>query len=193
MRTLPHVSVLALATTVAAAPALSAQECSDPRTFADWLGTVGWGSRLQEDAFGAGQEHKLSVGLRKPAGCAGRWVPRGELALGMQSAATEFFGSVFGGAQVAVARVFTDPLIRLGDSTRAEPYLLFGGGGYVAYDMPEAPDETSILPNATVGLGLRISATEGAVSPGVLEVVREHRFGEWDARWYLQWSLAWSL
>lgn len=171
----------------------AAQECDDERTVADRLWTLALGTAVQDDATSsAGNEQAIAGGVLMPFGCGGRWMARTELTAGFRNTALTFFESLFAGVQFGLGRAFGQPRIELGENSRLEWYLLGGGGAYVVHDMPEAPDESGLVPDLAAAIGVRVSMTEEG-SLLFMELLREQRFGRWDDRWYLRWAVSWPM
>lgn len=135
-----------------------------------------------------GRDVLLSWGRLAAGGRAGRWMLRTEVAAGVQ-VGQSLAERVLAGPQLSVALAepgwYTDL-----DGTRAEPYLLAGGGAYGVVGFGEAEDELGISPNLFVGIGFRLFDDEWDVGLTHVELVLQQRFGmaEQAPQIYLRFS-----
>jgi hypothetical protein len=125
-------------------------------------------------ALGGGRDILLAWGAMRAGGPRGQWMQRTELAAGIQAGQT-LIDRLMAGPQLGIGLAMPGAFITLERGTRAEPYLLAGGGALGVADV--ADERLGISPNAYAGLGLRLFDDEWDVALTHLEVIVQQRFG----------------
>ncbi|HEU0301453.1 MAG TPA: hypothetical protein VFR37_18485 [Longimicrobium sp.] len=142
-------------------------------------------------AFGGGRDLMLSWGALAVGGRGGRWMQRTELVAGIH-AGENLVDRLLVGPQVSLALAVPGWYTELDHATRAEPYLVLGGGAYGVADFADEEAELGISPSISAGIGFRVFEDEWDVALTHVEVVLQQRFGVADQapQVYLRFSRA---
>lgn len=140
-------------------------------------------------ALGEGRDLMLSWGGLAVGGSGGRWMQRTELVAGVH-AGGNLVDRLMAGPQVSLALAAPGWYTELERGTRAEPYLVLGGGAYGVADFSRDQAELGISPTISAGVGFRIFDDEWDVALTHVEVVLQQRFGvaDQEPQVYLRFS-----
>ena len=125
-----------------------------------------------------GRDLLFAWGRLAAGGSRGRWMRRAEVTAGVR-AGQRLVDRVMAGPEVTLAVAFPGQYTTAGPGTRAEPYLLAGGGGLAVLDLSDG-ERAGLAPTVFAGIGLRLFDDEWDISLDHLEVVVEKRFGLLD-------------
>lgn len=167
-----------------------AQEPLQPYDATGRYRTGGFEAQLT-GSFDGGRDLMLSWGGQRIGGRGGRWMQRMELVAGVH-AGENLLDRVMAGPRVSLALAAPGWYTELDGATRAEPYLLLGGGAYGVASVAGEEEELGISPAISAGVGLRIFDDEWDVALTQVEVVLQRRFGVADqaAQVYVRFSRA---
>jgi hypothetical protein len=126
-------------------------------------------------AFGDGRDLLLSWGALRVGGTRGQWMQGMDFAAGIQAGET-VVDRLMAGPQLSIGAALPGAFITLQHGTRAEPYLLAGGGALGVANLDG--EDVGISPNLYAGIGFRVFDDEWDVALTRLEVVVQQRFGE---------------
>jgi hypothetical protein len=129
--------------------------------------------------FGGGRDLMVSWGGLAVGGRGGHWMQRTELAAGLH-AGENLVDRLMVGPQVSLALAAPGWYTELDHGTRAEPYLLLGGGVYGVAGFAGDETELGISPTVSAGIGFRVFDDEWDVALTHVEVVLQQRFGVAD-------------
>lgn len=160
-------------------PTLSAQEPVQPYDASGRYRTGGIEAQLT-GSIGGGRDVALAWGVLSAGGPGGRWMQRTELLVGVH-AGENLIDRLMAGPQVTLGLAIPAWYTVLDGGTRAEPYLVLGGGAMgVASFEDEERTELGVAPTAAAGIGFRLFDDEWDISLTQLEVVVQQRFGVAD-------------
>ncbi|HEU0013583.1 MAG TPA: hypothetical protein VFQ45_07850 [Longimicrobium sp.] len=130
-------------------------------------------------AFEDGRELVGAWGVMRAGGRSGAWMQRTDMAAGLRSGFS-FVDRIVAGPQVSLARAFPSQHTSLmGGRSRAEPYLLLGGGALGVLDT-RGRTRAGLAPSVSAGAGFRMLRDEWDITLQHFEVVIEKRFGMLD-------------
>ncbi|HEX2081648.1 MAG TPA: hypothetical protein VHG08_28350 [Longimicrobium sp.] len=140
-------------------------------------------------ALGGGRDLMLSWGGLAVGGRGGRWMQRTELVAGLH-AGGNLVDRIMAGPQVSLALAVPAWYTELDRGTRAEPYLVLGGGAYGVVGFAGDETELGISPTISAGIGFRLFDDEWDVALTHVEVVLQQRFGvaDQEPQVYLRFS-----
>jgi len=132
-------------------------------------------------ALGDGRDVLLSWGALVVGGAGGRWMQRTELVAGVH-ADENLLDRVMAGPWFSVAVAAPGWYTELDRATRAEPYLLLGGGAFGVASLADDDDDPAfgISPGISAGIGFRLLDDAWDISLTQLEVLVRQRFGAAD-------------
>jgi len=125
-----------------------------------------------------GRELMAAWGVMRAGGRSGAWMQRTEAVAGLRSGFS-FVDRLVAGPQVSLARAFPSQHTTLGGRSRAEPYLLLGGGALGVVDT-RGETRVGLAPSVSAGAGFRLLHDEWDITLQHFEVVLEKRFGMLD-------------
>jgi hypothetical protein len=129
--------------------------------------------------FDGGRDLMASWGALAVGGRGGRWMQRTELVAGLR-AGENLVDRLMAGPQFSLALAAPGWYTELDGGTRAEPYLVLGGGAYGVVGFAGDETELGISPSVSAGVGFRIFDDEWDVALTHVEVVLQQRFGVAD-------------
>jgi hypothetical protein len=171
-------SIALLLASILSVTTLRAQEPLQPYDAGGRYRTAGIEAQLT-GSFGGGRDVLFSWGAMVAGGPSGRWMQRTELMAGLH-AGQNLVDRLMLGPQVTLGMAVPAWYTLLDRGTRAEPYLLLGGGalGVANFDGDETP--LGIAPTLSLGVGMRLFDDEWDISLTQVELAVQQRFGAAD-------------